>query len=53
MNAQKLNSRPTQERIHDEMIETVDEELEMEIDDDRLADLLEQHAPDQLPQGDD
>ena len=50
MNAQKLNSRPTQERIHDEMIETVDEELEMEIDDDRLTDLLEQHAPDQLPQ---
>jgi polyphosphate kinase len=29
------------ERIHDEMVDTVDEEIEMEIDDDRLADLLE------------
>jgi polyphosphate kinase len=29
------------ERIHDEMIDTVDEEIEMEIDDDRLADLLD------------
>jgi polyphosphate kinase len=49
MNAQKLNSRPSPERIHDEMIETVDEELEMEIDDDRLAGLLE-HVPAQHPQ---
>ncbi len=44
MNARKLNSRPSPERIHDEMVETVDEELEMEIDDDRLADLLK-HVP--------
>jgi polyphosphate kinase len=34
------------ERIHDEMIDTVDEEIEMEIDDDRLADLLD-HITDQ------
>jgi polyphosphate kinase len=30
-----------QERVHDEMVDTVDEELEMEIDDDRLASLLD------------
>ena len=29
------------ERIHDELVDTVDEELELEIDDDRLAALLE------------
>jgi polyphosphate kinase len=34
------------ERIHDEMVDTVDEEIEMEIDDDRLADLLD-HITDQ------
>jgi polyphosphate kinase len=33
-------TRSLHERIHDEMVETVDEELEMEIDDDRLAGLL-------------
>src|SRR5262249_48267290 len=27
-------------RLHDEFVETIDEELELEIDDDRLADLL-------------
>jgi len=35
-------TRSLQERIHDEMVETVDEELEMEIDDDRLAGLLKE-----------
>ena len=30
-----------QDRIHDEMVDSVDEELEMEIDDDRLARLLD------------
>jgi polyphosphate kinase len=42
------DSRPLQERIHDEMVETVDEELEMEIDDARLASLLE-HVIDSPP----
>jgi polyphosphate kinase len=36
-----IATQVTHERIHDEMIDTVDEELEMEIDDDRLAELLE------------
>ena len=40
MNTKKLNSRTIEERLHDEMIETVDEELELEIEDDRLSDLL-------------
>src|SRR5262245_6717580 len=31
------------ERLHEEMLDTVDEELEMEIDDDRLASLLKDH----------
>jgi polyphosphate kinase len=43
------------ERIHDEMVDTVDEEIEMEIDDDRLADLLEHVTdyprPDALDRG--
>ena len=30
------------ERIHDELIDSVEEELELEIDDDRLAALLEE-----------
>ena len=38
-----------QERVHDEMVDTVDEELEMEIDDDRLASLLD-HVTDQPDQ---
>ena len=41
MNRDAKGSRPLDERIHDEMVETVDEELEMEIDDARLAGLLE------------
>jgi polyphosphate kinase len=40
MNTKKPDSRTIEERLHDEMIETVDEELELEIDDDRLSDLL-------------
>jgi polyphosphate kinase len=39
------------ERIHDEMADTVDEEIEMEIDDDRLADLLEHVTDHPLPEG--
>ncbi len=39
-------------RVHAEMLDSFDEELEMEIDDDRLADLLgelsEHPAPDTL-----
>ena len=35
--------RPLDERLHDELIDAVDEELELEIDDSRLAGLLEQH----------
>jgi polyphosphate kinase 2 (PPK2 family) len=48
MNAKKPDQRPVQERMHDELIETVDEELEMEIDDDRLSDLLD-HTPERRP----
>jgi polyphosphate kinase len=40
MTAEAKGTRSLHERLHDEMIETVDEELEMEIDDDRLAGLL-------------
>jgi polyphosphate kinase len=40
MNTKKPDSRAIEERLHDEMIETVDEELELEIDDDRLSVLL-------------
>jgi len=40
--------RPLTERIHDELVETVDEEMEMEIDDARLAGLLE-HVIDSPP----
>jgi polyphosphate kinase 2 len=35
-------------RLHDELVETIDEELELEIDDDRLAALL-RHDPDHQP----
>jgi polyphosphate kinase 2 len=37
------------ERLHDEMVDTIDEEMEMEIDDARLARLLADH-PDNPPQ---
>jgi polyphosphate kinase len=40
MNTKKPDSGAIEERLHDEMIETVDEELELEIDDDRLSVLL-------------
>ena len=40
MNTKKPDSSTIEERLHDEMIETVDEELELEIDDDRLSNLL-------------
>ena len=44
--------RPLDERVHDELIDAVDEELELEIDDSRLAGLLEhtgyQPAPETL-----
>jgi polyphosphate kinase 2 len=42
MSADSRPSSRLQDRVHDEMIDTVDEELEMEIDDDRLAGLLGQ-----------
>src|SRR5215470_13621846 len=48
MSREDHNRRPLQDRIHDEMVETVDEELEMEIDDARLAGLLE-HVIDSEP----
>jgi len=37
------------ERLHDEMIETIDEEMEMEIDDGRLAALLAEHTDQSAP----
>jgi polyphosphate kinase len=40
MTAEK-NHHGLQDRIHDEMVDSVDEELELEIDDDRLARLLD------------
>jgi polyphosphate kinase 2 len=40
MNTKKPDSSTIEERLHDEMIEAVDEELELEIDDDRLSNLL-------------
>ncbi|MGA8613482.1 MAG: polyphosphate kinase 2 [Xanthobacteraceae bacterium] len=44
MKLRRKGAAPRHGRIHDEMIDTVDEELEMEIDDDRLAGLLEEVA---------
>ena len=35
-----VNSRQLVERLHDEMADSVEEEMELELDDDRLADLL-------------
>jgi polyphosphate kinase 2 len=49
MNKKSPSSGPAANRIHDELIETVDEELEMEIDDDRLSELL-RHMPQQRPE---
>ncbi len=50
MTAEANGARPLHERVHDEMMETVDEELEMEIDDDRLAGLLEHVIDKPLPE---
>jgi len=41
MNSQSKNDHSLSEREHDELMETVDEEFEMEIDDQRLAELIE------------
>src|SRR6266446_4229179 len=41
MSAEKTH-HSLQERIHDELVDSVDEELELEIDDQRLAALLEE-----------
>src|SRR6202795_2234623 len=50
--AKPSDPRPLDERLHDELIDAVDEELELEIDDSRLAGLLEhtgyQPAPETL-----
>ncbi len=45
--AKPSDPRPLEERLHDELIDAVDEELELEIDDSRLAGLLEHtgHKP--------
>jgi polyphosphate kinase len=45
--AKPSDARPLDERLHDELIDAVDEELELEIDDSRLAGLLEhtEHPP--------
>jgi polyphosphate kinase 2 len=40
MDSEPSKARPLQERLHDEMIDAVDEELELEIDDDRLSELI-------------
>src|SRR5262245_6702869 len=44
---QQKNIRALEERLDNELIDTVDEELEMEIDDDRLSNLLGQVTDDQ------
>jgi polyphosphate kinase 2 len=41
MDSKSSDARPLNERLHDELIDAVDEELEMEIDDDRLHSLLD------------
>ena len=43
-NQQKTNGHSLQDRIESELADSFDEELEMEIDDDRLAKLLAQTA---------
>ncbi|MFZ3357849.1 MAG: polyphosphate kinase 2 [Xanthobacteraceae bacterium] len=40
MDVKKNDTRTLEDRLHDEMLETIDEELELEIDDDRLSGLL-------------
>ena len=40
MDAKQHHNLPPQERLHAEMVEVLDEELELELDDTRLAELL-------------
>ncbi len=49
MDTKRIDTRPLEQRLHDEMADSVDEELELEIDDDRLSELLA-HAPGAKPQ---
>src|SRR5271169_6871542 len=44
MDAKQHPNLPSQERLHEEMAEVLDEELELEIDDTRLAELLKSVA---------
>src|SRR5271169_2609975 len=44
MDAKQHSNLPSQERLHEEMAEVLDEELELEIDDTRLAELLKSVA---------
>jgi polyphosphate kinase len=41
---------PLRRRIHEELIDSLDEELEMELDDDRLAGLLHEGEPSEQPE---
>ena len=45
MDEKPVNAHPLSDREHDELIEAVDEELELEIDDDRLDDLIARGEP--------
>jgi len=45
MDEKPVNAHPLSDREHDELIEAVDEELELEIDDDRLDDLIAHGEP--------
>jgi polyphosphate kinase len=49
MDTKQSDPRPLEEHLRDEMADAVDEELELEIDDDRLSELLA-HAPGAKPQ---
>ena len=40
MDAKEIPSPTLEDRLHDEMIDAIDEEIEMEIDDTRLSGLL-------------
>jgi polyphosphate kinase len=40
MDAKQHHNLPSQEQLHEEMVEVLDEELELELDDTRLAELL-------------
>ncbi len=51
MNAKTSDALSLRGRLDDEMIEAIDEELELEIDDSRLADLLEPGAKTQAKAG--